>query len=107
MKWIAKNEKLICVRCVLAHQSAYLLNDDPETAFEIFQETLEDNSQLIKESFWSADYFSKQFFERMKDLLCESNNMTLDKNEAKALAITLAKAWVTIRKIVNLYSLTC
>jgi hypothetical protein len=91
---IIEDENVYYLKATIAIHCAYLLNINPDKAFDLFLKLNKADERLIKESIWSADYFANQYFNQMgfffeaaikREDLAEKN---------KSLAIILAKGWL-------------
>ena len=91
---IIEDENVYYLKATIAIHCAYLLNINPDKAFDLFVKLNKLDERLIKESMWSADYFANQYFDQMGfffETAIKRKDLA-DKN--KSLAIILAKGWL-------------
>lgn len=60
-----KQEKTTAIKSTIIHNSAFLLNVNPDRAFAVFKKLLIRSPILIKQSMWSAGFFSRRYFNQM------------------------------------------
>lgn len=87
-------EQLLCVKSPIAQVSAYLLNSDPDRAFNLFISSIKSDSRLLVHSLWSANYFAYKYFTDMREYFKKAISTEWDRDNTRSLSIILAKAWI-------------
>ena len=99
----AMYDEQISVKVSILSNLAYLNNLDLERSFLVFQKMTDtDNVDLIKNSFWSADFYKNKYFNRMQSYF---EKIIQNEELHEKGVIIICKAWINDKDIKGSFEL--